>query len=229
MLYTGPDRSTYSGKLLYRASVAVSSLPTCSLPDSSTFSVSFLYTHTYIHISNSSHIFSPPILPALLSSPALFLALVIPVTVAPSSYIPALKDQFFLNISVFAREEKTDFNFVARDTFRSGTCLHTELHLPAFPFHMTTFFGWSIWLHCSSCRFQTPDIDIVIGDGSSSKVAVGNSTDITATFNNLLPVTLTKVQWFVEGSGLTEPLKIAGRYIRTYVQYIPGVYVYTDT
>ena len=62
------------------------------------------------------------------------------------------------------------------------------------------------------CRFKTPDIDIVIGDGSSSKVAVGNSTEVTATFTNLLPVPLTKVQWYVEGSGLTEPLKIAGRY-----------------
>ena len=77
---------------------------------------------------------------------------------------------------------------------------------------MITFFDWSIWLHCS-CRFKTPDIDIVIGDGSSSKVAVGTSTDITATFTNLLPVPLTKVQWFVEGSGLTEPLTIAGRYV----------------
>ena len=95
----------------------------CSLPDFILiFSVSFLYTHTYIY----------PILLTIssLHPPCPLLALVIPVNVAPSSYIPALKDQFFLNISVFAREETTDFNFVARDTFRSGTCLYTDL----FPF-----------------------------------------------------------------------------------------------
>lgn len=61
------------------------------------------------------------------------------------------------------------------------------------------------------CRFKTPDLDIVIGDGSSSTVAAGNKAAITASFSNLLPVPLTKVQWFVEGSGLTEPQKIMGR------------------
>lgn len=66
----------------------------------------------------SSSLLPPPPSPAALPCPP-SLVLEVPITVAPSDYIPALKDQFLLNITVFAQEEKTDFSFVARDTFRS--------------------------------------------------------------------------------------------------------------
>ena len=87
-----------------------------------------------------------------------------------------MKEQFLLNVSIFANVEETDFSFVDKETF----------------------------------RFKTPDVDIDIIGGS--KVPLGDTVEVKAAFSNPLPIPLTGVVWFVEGAGLTAPVKVNGRY-----------------
>ena len=63
-------------------------------------------------------------------------------------------------------------------------------------------------------RFKTPDVDITIGE-DSSKVPLGETVQVRASFSNPLAFPLTGVSWFVEGAGLTPPIKIDGRCVLT--------------
>ena len=63
-------------------------------------------------------------------------------------------------------------------------------------------------------RFKTPDVDITIGE-DSSKVPLGETVEVRASFSNPLSFPLTGVSWFVEGAGLTPPIKINGRCVLT--------------
>ena len=60
-------------------------------------------------------------------------------------------------------------------------------------------------------RFKTPDVDVTLGDGSTSKIPPGQVTQCSATFSNPLSVDLTQVVWYIEGSGLLNPQTISGR------------------
>ena len=55
-------------------------------------------------------------------------------------------------------------------------------------------------------RFQTPTISLTLTD----PVSVGSTESVAASFVNPLNVTLTGVEWYVEGAGLTPPLTIRG-------------------
>ena len=65
----------------------------------------------------------------------------------------------------------------------------------------------SIFVDKDTFRFKTPAIELLLMD----PVRVGDTAEVTASFVNPLSVILTNVEWFVEGTGLTQPLTIRGR------------------
>ena len=67
----------------------------------------------------------------------------------------------------------------------------------------------SIFVDKETFRFKTPDIALSVKD----QIGVGDSEPVTASFTNPLDMTLSNVEWFVEGAGLTKPMKLVGRYI----------------
>lgn len=204
---------------------------TCQLLDAFIPSLLFL-SYLFSPILNFSRLSLPPILhalsllptPPLSSSSPAALSCPLPqlwrspsVLLPQTTSLPSRTNSSSTSVSLHGKRRRTS-------TFLQGTpsgAVHAAQVPSSGPAHAQRCFSTRLVTECCECyywlcysflcRFKTPDIDIVIGDGSSSKVAVGNSTDVTATFTNLLPVPLTKVQWFVEGSGLTEPLKIVGR------------------
>ena len=66
----------------------------------------------------------------------------------------------------------------------------------------------SVFVDKETFRFKTPDIKLSVKD----QIGVGDSESVTASFMNPLDVVLSNVEWFVEGAGLTKPMKIVGRY-----------------
>ena len=68
----------------------------------------------------------------------------------------------------------------------------------------------SVFVDKETFRFKTPDIALSVKD----QIDVGNSEPVTVSFTNPLDVVLSNVKWFVEGAGLTKPIKLVGRYVR---------------
>ena len=64
----------------------------------------------------------------------------------------------------------------------------------------------AVFVDKDTFRFQTPTISLTLTD----PVSVGSTESVVASFVNPLNVTLTGVEWFVEGAGLTQPLTIRG-------------------
>ena len=64
----------------------------------------------------------------------------------------------------------------------------------------------AVFVDKDTFRFKTPTVALTLRDS----VRVGSSEKVTASFVNPLNVTLTNVEWFVEGAGLTQPLTIRG-------------------
>ena len=67
----------------------------------------------------------------------------------------------------------------------------------------------SVFVDKETFRFKTPDITLSVKD----QIGVGDNESVTASFTNPLYVVLSNVEWFVEGAGLTKPMKIVGRYV----------------
>ena len=65
----------------------------------------------------------------------------------------------------------------------------------------------TIFVEKETFRFKAPEIALSVKD----PVKVGTTEPVTASFRNPLNVILTNVEWFVEGAGLTKPLRIRGR------------------
>ena len=65
----------------------------------------------------------------------------------------------------------------------------------------------SVFMDKETFCFKTPDVALSVKD----QMRVGDSESLTASFINPLDVALSNVEWFVEGAGLTKPMKIVGR------------------
>ena len=65
----------------------------------------------------------------------------------------------------------------------------------------------AVFVDKDTFRFKTPSIALRLMD----PVRVGSTESVTASFMNPLNVTLSSVEWYVEGSGLTRPVTIRGQ------------------
>ena len=66
----------------------------------------------------------------------------------------------------------------------------------------------SVFVDKETFRFKTPDIHI---KPDKKILRPGQRSKVKASFKNPLNVTLSNVEWFVEGVGLTTPLVIPGQ------------------
>lgn len=64
----------------------------------------------------------------------------------------------------------------------------------------------TVFVDKDTFHFKTPTIALRLMD----PVRVGSIESVTASFVNPLNVTLSSMEWYVEGSGLTRPLTIRG-------------------
>ena len=65
----------------------------------------------------------------------------------------------------------------------------------------------SVFMDKETFCFKTPDIVLSVKE----QMRVGDSEMVTASFKNPLDAALSNAEWFVEGAGLTKPLKIVER------------------